>query len=184
MSMVDIPFQNKAVKGVYADYAPPVRQHLLTLRALIFETASKTKGVGPLEETLKWGQPSYLTLETESGTTIRIDQLKGTENGYALFVHCQTDLVDHFRAAYGDQLHCDGNRALHFSSNEKLPRAAVRHCIALALTYHLNKAARRKKTYSSSPLIQARMRATPSSWINVRPVSGIMMPGSTEFMRK
>ena len=43
---------------------------------LILDTAKMTKGVGAVEETLKWGQPSYLTTATKSGSTIRINRIK------------------------------------------------------------------------------------------------------------
>ena len=55
------------------------------------------EGVGPLTETLKWGQPSYLTQESGSGSTVRIDRLKKGD-GYAIYFHCQSGLVDEFRA--------------------------------------------------------------------------------------
>jgi len=34
--------------------------------ALIFQTGKGHQGVGALQETLKWGQPSYLTPETKA----------------------------------------------------------------------------------------------------------------------
>jgi hypothetical protein len=64
---------NPAVEAAFDAYSKPVKAKLLALRRLIFDTAKATKGVGALEETLKWGQPSYLTPETKSGSTIRID---------------------------------------------------------------------------------------------------------------
>ncbi len=67
-----------AVEAAFGAYPAPVKAKLLALRRLIFDTAKRTKGVGALEETLKWGQPSYLTPETKSGSTIRIDQVKPT----------------------------------------------------------------------------------------------------------
>ena len=48
----------------------------MALRGLVFDTAARTAGVGGLTEALKWGQPSYLTEQTGSGTTVRIDRLK------------------------------------------------------------------------------------------------------------
>jgi hypothetical protein len=64
-----------AVAAVFGAYPKPLKAKLLALRRLIFETAAATKGVGTLQETLKWGQPSYLTTETKSGSTIRIDRV-------------------------------------------------------------------------------------------------------------
>jgi Domain of unknown function (DU1801) len=120
-------------------YSKPVRTKLLALRRLIFETAKATKGVGQLEETLKWGQPSYLTPETKSGSTIRIDQVKSAANQYAVYFHCQTDLVATFRELYPREFSYGGNRSILFNAEEIIDEPALRHCLALALTYHLNK---------------------------------------------
>ena len=54
-------FADKDVEAVFSGYPETLRRRLMALRALIFETAQSTEGVGALEETLKWGQPSYLT---------------------------------------------------------------------------------------------------------------------------
>jgi len=132
-------FENSDVEAVFNSYDKEVRQKLLGLRHLIFATAVETKGVGSLEETLKWGQPSYLTCCPKSGSTIRIDAIKSTPDRYAMFFHCQTTLVETFREIYPHALAYEGNRAIVFNVNEKIYEKAVRHCIALALTYHLNK---------------------------------------------
>ena len=134
-----------AVDAVFRAYSKPVQAKLLALRRLIFDTAKMTKGVGVLQETLKWGQPSYLTPETKSGSTIRIDQLKSNTNGYAVYFHCQTDLVETFRELYPTQMRYGGNRSILLSAEDDLPEAALRHCVALALTYHLRK---RKATHT------------------------------------
>src|SRR3954463_8071580 len=86
-----------AVDAVFDTYPTPLKSRLLALRRLIFETARTTPGVGALQETLKWGQPSYLTAETKSGSTVRIDQVKSAPDCYAIYFHCQTDLVATFR---------------------------------------------------------------------------------------
>jgi len=129
---------NAAVENVFAGYPSPVKSKLLALRKLIFDTAKTTSGVGALEETLKWGQPSYLTSESKSGSTIRIDQMKAEAGFYAIYFHCQTDLVETFRELY-PELRYGGNRAILLDAGDKVPEKALRHCIALALTYHARK---------------------------------------------
>jgi hypothetical protein len=137
-------FADPGVEAVFAGYPARTRAKLLELRRLILETAAKTSGVGALKETLKWGQPSYLTTESRSGSTIRIDRVKpeagGDQERYALYVHCQTTLVSTFRQLYRDQLTFGGNRSILLEADRPLPKAALRHCIALALTYHRNAA--------------------------------------------
>jgi hypothetical protein len=126
-----------AVDAVFSTYPRTLRGKLLALRRLIFETAAETEGVGELQETLKWGQPSYLTPETKSGSTIRLGE--AGLNQYAMFVHCQTDLVATFRELYPKQLTYGGNRSIVFDADDDIPEPELRHCVALALTYHLNK---------------------------------------------
>jgi hypothetical protein len=130
------------VDAIFNAYPNPVRSKLKALRRLIFDTAKSTRGVGALEEAVKWGQPSYLTPESKSGSTVRIDQLKTEAGGYAVYFHCQTDLVETFRELY-PELRYGGNRSILLDAGEKLPEAALRHCIALALTYHARKKAGR-----------------------------------------
>ncbi len=132
-------FSDPAVSAVFSSYPKPINAKLLALRRLIFDTAKMTEGVGRIEETLKWGQPSYLTPETKSGSTIRIDQIKSAGNQYAIYFHCQTDLVETFRELYPSEFSYEGNRCILLGAAEKLPEPALRHCVALALTYHLKK---------------------------------------------
>ena len=66
------PFSSPRVAQVFDSYPPALRTRLLALRALIFEVAASTPGVGELEETLKWGEPAYLTTQSKSGSTVRI----------------------------------------------------------------------------------------------------------------
>lgn len=132
-------FAEHRVEAVFKAYPAAVRRRLLRIREMIFDVAARTPGVGALEETLKWGQPSYLTTETKSGTTIRIDQVKSMPGRIALYVHCQTTLIETYRRHYPDTLKCQANRSIVFDPDDEVPAAALRHCIALALTYHLQK---------------------------------------------
>lgn len=138
------PFERDEVAEAFDGYAPAARATLLQLRELIIETAARTEGVGPLQETLKWGQPAYLTASSRSGTTIRLDSKSPTH--CSLFVHCQTDLVPRFRSLYPDVLECVGNREVTLDVHAALPEAPLRHCIALALTYHLDRRSRGSRT--------------------------------------
>jgi hypothetical protein len=137
-------FSDPAVKAIFDGYPKSLRAKLLALRRLILETARTTDGVGPLEETLKWGQPSYLTAATKSGSTVRIDRIKFTPDRYAVYFHCQTRLVETFREIYPTEMRYGDNRCIVFSVDDALPEAALSHCVALALTYHLNKRKRSK----------------------------------------
>lgn len=139
-------FDDARVAAVFKAYPPAVRTDLMALRDVIFAVAEETPGVGKLTETLKWGQPSYVTEATGSGSTVRIDRLKGRDDGYALYFHCQSGLVGQFRELYPGTFEVEGERAFHFTAGRRLPARALRHCIGLALTHHSRK--KRKKPRS------------------------------------
>src|SRR5437868_931190 len=105
-------FDDARVAAVFKAYPPGLRTRLMALRQLVFDTAAKTAGVGLLSETLKWGQPSYLTAESGSGTTVRIDRLKNRDDGYAVYFHCQSGLVESFRWIYPDSFSSETQRSV------------------------------------------------------------------------
>jgi len=132
-------FGDPKVEAAFNKYSPEVRKKLMRLRRLIFEVAGKTEGVGELEETLKWGQPSYLTSKSKSGSTIRIGREKKTQGDYAMYFKCQSSLVAAFRELYPSEFRYEGNRAILFRLNDNIPVRELSRCIELALIYHLRK---------------------------------------------
>ena len=124
------------VAAVLDAYPAALRAQLMRLRALIQETAAATAGVGPLEETLKWGEVSYLTTESGSGTTVRIGRDKRSGRP-TIYVNCQTDLLSRYRTLYPEAFDYDGDRGVLVG--DAPDEAALKHVIALALTYHAGK---------------------------------------------
>ena len=129
---------NKLFADTLKPYSKSVQTRLRELRALILETARKTDGVGKLLEALRWGQFSFLTPETGSGSTIRIDGRRDDDK-LAIYFHCQSGLVSQFKQHYPKAFAFEGDRALVLDAHQPLPRAELAHCIALALTHHLRK---------------------------------------------
>ncbi|NIA70058.1 DUF1801 domain-containing protein [Pelagibius litoralis] len=129
------PFADPDVEARFASFPEPARAGLLKLRGLIFETAGATPGVGALQETLKWGQPAYLTPETKSGSTIRLGVPR--QGGFALYTHCQTTILSDFRSLFADDFVYEGNRAVYFKDSKALPAGKLRLLIRSALTYHM-----------------------------------------------
>ncbi|MBI2768586.1 MAG: DUF1801 domain-containing protein [Burkholderiales bacterium] len=135
------PFASPAVAEAFASYPAGVRRKLLALRELILRTAAATEGVGPLEETLKWGEPAYLTAASKSGSTVRIAWKKSAPSQYAMYFNCQTTLVDTFRTLFPREFKFEGNRAIVFEQADAVPSDALAFCVAAALTYHRGKPA-------------------------------------------
>jgi hypothetical protein len=111
----------------------------LYLRQLIKDTAALIEGVGEIEETLKWGEPSYLTPKTKSGSTIRIAWKESLKDQYAMYFKCTANLVEAFKERYPTEFEYGGNRSIIFKLDDDIPVEELKTCIALALTYHRNK---------------------------------------------
>jgi len=140
--------RNPEVASVFKAYPTKVRARLKKLRKLIYEVASANDEIGELEETLKWGEPSYLTPLTKSGSTVRIDWKKKDPDHYAIYFKCTTDLVKTFKRKYSGKIfNYSGNRAILFRIDDDIPENELKQCIALALTYHLNKKLSSKKRW-------------------------------------
>lgn len=135
------PFTSAAVAAKFESYPPQARRQLLALRELVFRTARETPGVGELEESLKWGEPAYATVN-RAGSTVRMDWKPKHPDRFALYFHCQTNLVETFRTLFPKDFRFEGNRALVFGIGDKLPADSLGWCIAASLTYHLNKGAK------------------------------------------
>jgi len=103
------------------------------LRQLVLQTAEQIPEVLELEETLKWGEPSYLT---KYGSTLRMDWKAKKPLQYALYFKCTSKLVETFRAIYGDSLTYEKNRAILFDMDQELPVSTLKECIKAALLYH------------------------------------------------
>ena len=146
------PIKNVAVAQVFEDYPPAIRRKLLALRELIFEVAASTDGVGKREETLKWGEPAYVTEQSKSGSTVRIAWKKSSPKNYAMYFHCQTNLVETFRRLFPSDFKFEGNRAIVFHEFDEAPTEALSSCIAAALTYHRDKARAMKRPHISMQL--------------------------------
>lgn len=129
-------FKNKDVAKIFNGYPKRLRENVLFLRQLIFDVASEMADVDGVEETIKWGQPSYIA---KGGTTIRIDVRDLSLDQYAMYFHCGTKLIGTFREVYKEEFNYEGNRAIIFTKDKKIPVEELKHCIALSLTYHSRK---------------------------------------------
>jgi len=124
---------NPAVSKKLEGYPKQVQKKLNQLRKLIIETAKKSKDVTELEETLKWGEPSYLA---KKGSTIRIDWKSKKPDQYAMYFKCTSKLVLTFKEVYGDLFNYETTRAILFKFDDVIPKKELAQCIDMALNYH------------------------------------------------
>lgn len=130
---------NKIVKNKFRSYPENIKPRMEILRRLILDVAKNTEGVGEIEETLKWGEPAYLTSKSKSGTTIRIDWKSKNPSKIAMYVSCNTTLINTFKNIIGNALQYEGNRAILFSAEKDFPEEELKLFIKMALRYHLDK---------------------------------------------
>jgi len=124
---------NPKVEEVFNGYPLVVRNKIEHLRHLILETAKEIDSIESIEETLKWGEPSYLV---KKGSTIRIDWKKKKPNQYAMYFKCTSKLVETFKIVFKDQFVFENNRAIIFQLNDIIAEAELKKCIEVGLKYH------------------------------------------------
>jgi len=127
---------NPKVELKFKNYPENIKPKLNYLRKLIIETATEIDTINEMEETLKWGEPSYLV---KKGSTIRIDWKPKVPNQYAMYFQCTSKLVPTFKKLFPNSFNYQGTRAIEFELNDKIPISELKECIALALKYHLVK---------------------------------------------
>jgi len=125
--------QDPKVKPKLNSYSPIIRNKILILRQLILDTASEIDSITEIEETLKWGEPSYIA---KQGSTIRIDWKSKNPDQYAIYFKCTSKLVLTFREVYGDLFSYENHRAILFKLDDKIPTKELKVCISCALQYH------------------------------------------------
>ena len=99
----------------YPDF---VRDKMYYLRELVKETAAEIPEVIELEETLKWGEPSFMT---KNGSTLRMDWKEKTPDQYQMYFKCTSRLVETFKLVFGNHFQYEKNRAIVFRIDQKIP---------------------------------------------------------------
>jgi hypothetical protein len=125
--------------SVIKSYPAAAQTYALNIRNLIHDIASEDPKIGQITETLKWGEPAFLTSKPKSGTTLRFDWKESRPDKIGLFVHCNTALIQTFRDMFGSALEFEGNRAIWLDLKAPPPEDILTVCIGKILTYHLDK---------------------------------------------
>ena len=120
-----------SVQQKFSTYPESVAVLLNCVRDLIYNVA-KQDGICGITETLKWGEPSYVS---KVGSTIRIDWKAKYPDQYCIFFNCKTSLIETFKEVYGDTFTYEGNRAIVFKINQVVPYKELSHCISMSLRY-------------------------------------------------
>ena len=124
---------DKEVQKVFDQYPKDVKRQMKSLRKLIIQCAEELDEVDELQETLKWGEPSYLT---KYGSTVRVDWKEKQLDIYSIFFKCTSKLVETFQGVFGEQFTYEKTRAIQFKLGEQIPEVELKQCIKAAMMYH------------------------------------------------
>lgn len=133
MEKSDIKLKEELPVDFWLKYPTPVQTKLLFLRKIILESAAEIEVLEGLEETLKWGEPSYIA---KHGSTLRIDWKEKSPDQYAIYFKCTSKLVHTFKEVFGDLFNYETTRAIVFKLEDEVPIEATKACIKAALVYH------------------------------------------------
>jgi len=125
----------QVVADKFAAYPDDIQKRMHALRGLAIGCEGEPH-IDAIEETLKWGEPSYLA---KHGSTVRMDWKEGAPQQIGLYFNCNSSLIETFKEIYGDLFRYEKNRAVLLAVDGRLPSAQIKHCILLALSYHKRK---------------------------------------------
>ncbi|RUO27131.1 hypothetical protein CWE09_07600 [Aliidiomarina minuta] len=120
------------IQTKFATHPIEAQRQLEAVRRLIF-TIAEENTLGAVEESLKWGEASYLV---KGGTTIRIDWKTKDPHVIKVFFHCQTTLIETFKEIYPDEFEYEGKRAILIPLGANIEAGPLSHCLQMALKYH------------------------------------------------
>jgi hypothetical protein len=105
----------------------------------LFHDVAKARGVGPLAESLKWGQPAWRPRRPRTGSTLRMDWSAQTPDRLNLYVDCKTDLARRLSELHPECPFNDGQRQLAFDLAAPLPDGAIAALAGMTFCYHLDR---------------------------------------------
>lgn len=122
------------VTTTLSNHPKKIGKKLLQMRELIHSVGQEIPEVQCVDESLKWGQPSFAHNPKKIGSSIRLDR---KDDGVSLYFICTTTLVEDFKEVYPETFNYVGNREIHIKMDDEFDEDALKHCIAMTLTYKL-----------------------------------------------
>lgn len=138
-----VPAMPKEVARVFGQVPKEARMVLMELRRQVFAVADHDPDIGTIRETLKWGEPAYLTERPKTGATLRLGMSKKNPGCCGLYFNCQSSLAEEVAALVAGAAILEGTRGVVFpvaSSGESQPDPDLTALlIRKVLRYHLDK---------------------------------------------
>lgn len=128
------------IRKTIADWPQAAQDHLKAARRIACDMA-QSAAIGPLEESLKWGQPAWRPRAPRTGATLRLNWSPSHPDHLMALVDCKTDLASQMSISFPGQFLNDGRRSLSFDLAHPLPGDAFAQLAHLTFTYHRRKTA-------------------------------------------
>ncbi len=129
------PLPDMALQA-FNGYPMKAQTILLAVREMILAVKKSDPEIGLLQETLRWGELSFLTEKPNTGSIIRLALTKSGKP--AVFFHCGTSLIETFRSQYSHIFDFEGNRAMILRLPVEETGVELSHCIKQTLRYKLD----------------------------------------------
>tara|TARA_R110002094_G_scaffold33089_2_gene45608 strand:+ start:2474 stop:2896 length:423 start_codon:yes stop_codon:yes gene_type:complete len=121
-----------------ATWSGPAQRRLWACRAL-FHDIARNRDLGALDETLKWGQPSWRPRRPRTGSTLRVGWDASDPSNLAFFVDCKTDLAARMHDIYPNLSGNDGRRRIAVDLAAPFHEQAIAHLAEMTFSYHLSR---------------------------------------------
>lgn len=126
------------ILNTFALWPDIVQQGAMHVRTVCWDVA-KAAETGPLDESLKWGQPAWRPRKPRIGSTLRLGWRGDAPDHLDLYVDCKTDIAARVTDAFPDVFDSDKRRRLTIALDRDLPTDALWHLVHQTLTYHRSK---------------------------------------------
>jgi len=117
----------------YTSYPDHIKEKIFELRSLIIKSAEELGHISQLEETLKWGEPSFLC---KGSSTLRMDWKSKNPQYIALYFKCTSKLIPSFKKVFGNKFIYEKDRAIYLPLEDDFNSESLKTCIKSALQYH------------------------------------------------
>lgn len=130
-----VPHLDPAITNTVISWPTQASDFLLRIRPILYE-AAEVGGFGPLEESLKWGEPAWRPVKPRTGSTLRIAWPPNSPNELGLFVNCKTKISGIVTDVYPNSFRHIAPRALFVNCDKPLPTDAIAYLATVTFGWH------------------------------------------------
>ena len=117
----------------YNAFPVDVKEKIFRLRDWLIDVSESLEDVTRIEESLKWGEPSY---RSNIGSTIRFYWSEKRPEIIGMYCQCTSLLIPSIKNTFGNAFLYDGNRGVLLDKNGLWDEEKIKQIMIAALRYH------------------------------------------------